>query len=102
VSLTASMAKAGMVTVLGASMPVGGDTELWLQWGLAGVVVAFVMWRDHHREKRMTAVIERQEAWMRDTLIRALAQNTTALNEVIHTLRATRETGRLPSQDLRS
>jgi pyridoxal biosynthesis lyase PdxS len=103
-SLIATTSKAGMVTLLGVSMPVAGDSELWLQWGLAGVVVAFVMWRDHHREKRMTAVIERQEAWMRDTLIRALSQNTAALHEVTTTLRASRNDAIHPptQQDIRS
>ena len=90
-SLIATGSKVGMVALLGASIPTTeSPSELWLQWGLAGVVVAFVMWRDHHRERRMTAVIERQEAWMRDTLIRALTQNTAALQEVTITLRASR------------
>jgi len=58
VSTTATVAKLAMVGLLGASVPVGTDThipDIWLQWGLAGVVVAFVMWRDHHRERRMPA-----------------------------------------------
>lgn len=90
--MIAVASKISMVTLLGATMPVGGDSELWLQWGLAGVVVAFVMWRDHQREKRMTAVIEQQEAWMRDTLISALGQNTAALQDVTTALRNARTT----------
>jgi len=98
VSLIATSAKLGMLTLLGASVPVGVTApEVWLQWGLAGVVVAFVMWRDHHRERRMAALIERQDAWTRDTLLRALAQNTAALQEVTRTLRAQRDTRRMPA-----
>jgi len=91
--MIATSAKLGMLTLLGASMPTATDCpELWGQWGLAGVVVAFVMWRDHHRERRMAAAIERHQAWTRDTLLHALAQNTAALQEVTRTLRAAHST----------
>ena len=97
-SATALTAKIGMVALLGAAVPIGASApDLWLQWGLAGVVVAFVMWRDHHRERRMAALIERQDAWTRDTLLQALAQNTTALNEVTRTIRMSTETRKLSS-----
>lgn len=95
-SLTATTAKVGMVALLGASVPVGMTTpDVWLQWGLAGVVVAFVMWRDYHRERRMAALIEQQDIWMRDTLLSALARNTAALDEVTRSLQAYRDTQRL-------
>ena len=97
-SATVTAAKLGMLTLLGASAPVGMQTpDVWLQWGLAGVVVAFVMWRDHQRERRMSVLIERQDAWTRDTLLQALSQNTAALHEVTRTLRAQRDTRRLPT-----
>ena len=95
-SSTALMAKAGMVVLLGAAVPIGVATpEVWLQWGLAGVVVAFTLWRDHHRERRMTATLERLDAWIRDTLLDAMQQNTTAMHEFTRTVRTTAETRRM-------
>ena len=98
-SVAATSAKLSMVTLLGASTPVGTPTpDVWLQWGLAGVVVAFTLWRDHHREKRMAAAIERQEAWVRTTLLVAVEKNTTALNDITQIIRDNR---RLPPDELR-
>jgi hypothetical protein len=98
--MTATSAKVGMLALLGATTPIGIETpDVWLQWGLAGVVVGFTLWRDHHREKRMASAIERQEAWVRETLLHAVEQNTAALNDITLIIRHNR---RLPTDDGRS
>lgn len=74
--------KAGMGLLLAASTPIGGDPTLWAQWGLAGLVVGYTLWRDHNRERRMSAAIERDHKWMRETLVDALERNTAALEKV--------------------
>lgn len=75
--------KLGVLAMFGVAAPVAdGDGSAWAQWGLAGVVVGFTLWRDQVREARMGAALDRQQAWVRDTLTKALAQNTAALQEV--------------------
>ena len=76
----ATSVKAGMGALLVATVPVGGDSSMWAQWGLAGLVVGFTLWRDHYRERRMAAELDRQQAWVRETLLRALERNTGALD----------------------
>jgi hypothetical protein len=76
----ATTVKAGMGALLLATVPVGGDPAAWGQWGLAGLVVGFTLYRDHHRERRMAAELDRQQAWVRETLLRALERNTGALD----------------------
>ena len=75
-------AKAGMGLLLAASTPIGGDATLWAQWGLAGLVVAYTLWRDHNRERRMSFAIERDHKWVRETLVDTLERNTAALEQV--------------------
>jgi len=74
--------KAGMGLLLAVATPIGGDPTLWAQWGLAGLVVGYTLWRDHNRERRMSAAIERDHKWMRETLVDALERNTAALEKV--------------------
>ena len=74
--------KVGMGALLLASVPVGGDPTLWAQWGLAGLVVGYTLWRDHYREKRMSAAIEKDHKWVRETLVGALERNTSALEKM--------------------
>lgn len=75
--------KAGILAMFGVAAPIAAtDGAAWAQWGLAGVVVAFTLWRDQVREARMGAALDKQQAWVRDTLTKALAQNTAALQEV--------------------
>ncbi|MGE4157615.1 MAG: hypothetical protein AB7F75_00795 [Planctomycetota bacterium] len=74
--------KVGMGALLLASVPVGGDPGLWAQWGLAGVVVGYTLWRDHGRERRMSEAIERDHTWVRETLVGALERNTSALEKM--------------------
>ena len=77
-----TFAKAGIGLLLVASTPIGGDPTLWAQWGLAGVVVTYTLWRDHAREKRMSEAIERNSRWVRETLVDALERNTKALEKM--------------------
>lgn len=79
-----SIAKTGMVALLAGSAPVdSAEPSLWMQWGLAGVVVAYVLWRDWQREKRMSAAIEGQQKWIRDTLVGALERNAKAMERMV-------------------
>jgi len=72
--------KTGMGALLAISVPVGGDSAMWAQWGLAGLVVGYVLWRDWLREKRMSEAIERDHKWVRETLLAALEKTTAALS----------------------
>lgn len=84
-------AKCGMGVLLVAAYPgAQGIAETWAQWGLAGLVVGFTLWRDATREKAMAATMERRQAealqeqkWVKDTLMGALDRNTAALNSII-------------------
>jgi hypothetical protein len=75
--------KLSMGTLLAITAPLDGDGAVWAQWGLAGVVVAYVLWRDWHREKRMSEAIERDHTWVRETLLGALERNTAALQKMV-------------------
>ena len=80
-----TLAKATMFGLLVAAAPIQagtGEPSLWAQWGLAGVVVAYVLWRDAQREKRMGAAIDGQQKWIRETLVDALARNATAMERM--------------------
>lgn len=76
-------AKLVMVGLLAVATPTQSmDPGLWAQWGLAGLVVAYVLWRDHHRERRMATSIEIQQKWIRDTLLAALERNAKAMERM--------------------
>jgi hypothetical protein len=77
-----TMAKMSMGLLLAASVPVGADTEVWAQWGLAGLVVAYVLWRDANRERRMSVAIEHQQRWLRETLVATLDRNAKAMERM--------------------
>jgi hypothetical protein len=77
-----TLTKCGMGAMLLASVPVGGDPGLWAQWGLAGVVVGYTLWRDHQRERRMGEALERHQTWVQNTLLGALERNTVALERL--------------------
>ena len=77
-----SASKCGMGILLAMATPLGGDPTQWAQWGLAGMVVGFTLWRDHNREKRMSAAIEKDHKWVRETLVDALERNTIALEKM--------------------
>lgn len=78
--------KASMVTLLGVATPIDGTGTAWAQWGLAGLVVGYSLWRDHDRERRMGAALDRQEAWIRMTLGRLMAENTAAIKALTRQL----------------
>lgn len=42
--------------------------DVWAQWGLAGIVIAFTMYRDAKREARLSAALERNETFVREKL----------------------------------
>ncbi len=72
-----------MGVLLIASVPVGGDPGIWAQWGLAGVVVGYTLWRDHNRERRMSEAIERHQSWVQTTLLSAVERNSVALEKMV-------------------
>jgi sensor domain CHASE-containing protein len=77
------MAKTVMLGLVAASVPVGADEPaLWMQWGLAGVVVAYVLWRDWQRERRLSTAIEGQQRWIRETLVATLERNAGAMERM--------------------
>ncbi|MBA3709599.1 MAG: hypothetical protein H0W83_12365 [Planctomycetes bacterium] len=84
-----TLAKTAMLGLLAASVPMDApEPALWAQWGLAGVVVAYVLWRDHQRERRMGAAIEAQQTWIRETLVKTLERNATAMERMVTWLEA--------------
>jgi hypothetical protein len=80
--MTETLLKTGMGALLLASVPVGGDPTIWAQWGLAGMVVAYTLWRDSVRERRMAEALERHQTWTQATLLSALERNTAALEKM--------------------
>lgn len=72
-----------MGVLLLAATPVGGDPGSWAQWGLAGAVVGATIIHSHMREKRMSKEIASNHRWVRNTLLGALGENTSALNAVM-------------------
>ena len=81
--MTDHVSRIGMGVLLALSAPINGDTGVWAQWGLAGLVVGYTLWRDWHRERRMSASIERDHRWVQETLVSALERNTQALERMI-------------------
>ena len=77
-----TLPKLGMGLLLLAAVPAEAEPTLWAQWGLAGLVVGYTLWRDHTREKRMSEAIERDHKWVRETLVDALERNTAALEQM--------------------
>lgn len=77
-----TMAKTGMVALLGVTTPIGGTEGDWAQWGLAGLVVMYTLWRDHERERRMSTAIENHQNWVRDTLAQSLNNNANTLQRI--------------------
>jgi hypothetical protein len=74
--------KLSMGVLLLAAVPAGGDRGVWAQWGLAGLVVGYTMWRDWHRERRMSAELQQHQTWVRDELLGALERNSVALERM--------------------
>ena len=94
-----SLAKLTMGALLVVATPIGQPTtELWAQWGLAGVVVSYVLWRDWQRERRMSVAIEHQQHWIRETLVGALERNAKAMERMVAWLETHAVDGGDPSQ----
>lgn len=78
-----TLSKLAMVGLFAAATPIDAvEPALWAQWGLAGVVVGYVLWRDWQREKRLSSAIEAQQRWVRETLVLALERNATAMERM--------------------
>lgn len=80
-----SIPKCAMAALLLASIPTAPDPNLWAQWGLAGLVVSFTLWRDHARERRMSESLEKHEEWVRSRLLSALERNSLAIERLLGT-----------------
>ncbi len=78
-----TIVKTGMGALLLAAIPVDGDPGLWAQWGLAGAVVGYTLWRDWQRERQMRDSTELQNEWVRNTLVKALERNSVAMEKVV-------------------
>jgi len=74
--------KLSMGLLLVASVPSAPHPEVWCQWGLAGLVVGYTLWRDTQREKRMAEALEKHQEWVRTTLVGTLARTAAALEKV--------------------
>ena len=63
----------------------GGQVNLsdLTQWGVAGVIIAYVFWRDRERERRMNERLDESERFIRDKLIHAIDKNTDAM-QILH------------------
>ena len=88
--MTDYVPRIGMALLLALSAPINGDASVWAQWGLAGLVVGYTLWRDWHREKRMSEAIDEDHRWVKETLVNALERNTAALQKM-----TARHSGRL-------
>ena len=98
-----TVAKMSMVGLFAAATPIDAtETSLWAQWGLAGVVVAYVLWRDWQREKRMGAAIDSQQKWIRETLVGALERNATAMERMATLLERAEDPRFAPTRRLRA
>ena len=83
--MIATTMKVTILVTLAALAPLGGDSSIWAQWGLAGLVVAFVLYENHQREREQRNSTAESQRWIRDTLIGALERNTAALNAITQT-----------------
>jgi len=62
--------------------PDAGIVIPWGQWGLAGGVIAFVLWRDWDRERRMAERSMQQEDWARSRLLDTLETVAAAISRL--------------------
>ena len=64
-------------------------SEEWGKWGLAGLVVAYTLWRDYEREKRMASVINKHDEWVKEQMTNALRESAVVAKAVADTARET-------------
>jgi hypothetical protein len=90
-----TVAKMSMAILLIAAVPLDAPSSAtWAEWGLAGVIVAFVLVRDAQREKRMGAAIDTQQKWIRETLVKTLERNAAAMERMAAWLEGERDSRR--------
>jgi hypothetical protein len=77
-----TLVKFSMAGLLFATVPVGGDFSQWGNWGLAGLVVGYTLYRDWHRERRMSEALDKHQSWVRTTLLNAVERNTVAMEKM--------------------
>jgi len=66
-----------------AVAPIDGDiVPSWAQYGLAGLVVGCMIWRDVKREERMSEQIQKMNEKMIEMQTTTIKENTSALNEL--------------------
>ena len=98
-----TIAKLTMVGLFAAATPVDAtDASLWANWGLAGVVVAYVIHRDWQREKRLSSAIEGQQKWIRETLVATLERNAAAMERMATWLEEDGDPRLAPTRRLRA
>ena len=83
--MIATTMKVTILVTLAALAPLGGDSTIWAQWGLAGLVVAYVLYDSRQRERDQRKSIAESHQWIRETLMGALERNTAALNAITQT-----------------
>jgi hypothetical protein len=67
--------------MLGATVGEPIDPQ-WGEWGLAGIVIGIVMYRDYRREDRLAERLSKQEDWIKDSLVETLQENTAAIEKL--------------------
>lgn len=74
----------GMGACLAEAVPSVPDvsTSIWAQWGLAGLVVCYTLWRDYEREKRMSEALAKQNDFIQNTLVATIQKNSVSLDEL--------------------
>jgi hypothetical protein len=98
-----TVAKMSMLGLFAAATPIdASEPSLWAQWGLAGLVVAYVLWRDWQREKRLGAAIDAQQRWIRETLVGALERNAKAAERMATWLERAEDSRFAPTRRLRA
>ncbi len=98
-----NVAKMSMVALFAAATPIdAAEPSLWAQWGLAGVVIAYVLWRDWQREKRLGAAIDSQQKWIRETLVQALERNAAAMERMAGWMETGMDPRQAPTRRLRA
>lgn len=98
-----TIAKLGMLGLFAAAAPLdAAEPSLWANWGLAGVVVGFVLWNDWQRERRLSSAIEAQQKWIRERLVEALERNAQASERMTTLLERWEDPRLTPTRRLRA
>lgn len=87
--IIAAMANAAELLPFSAEPSIFGDVT---QWGLAGAIILFTLWRDWQREGRMSLKNHELEEYIRTEMRQVVEANTKALHEVTDIIRKCRHT----------